>query len=121
MLPICYTVSMSKIKVVFYKTATKKVPYKEWADSLDSTTRAKISARVDRLEDGNFGEYKPLKGHHGIYELIIDYGPGYRIYYGKQGAVIVILLLGGEKKSQTRDIEKAYRYWISHTEENYER
>jgi putative addiction module killer protein len=108
---------MSKIKVVFYETKTKKAPYKEWAASLETTTRAKISARVDRLEDGNFGKHKPLKGHHGISELIIDYGPGYRIYYGKQGAVIVILLLGGEKKSQTRDIEKAYRYWIDHTEE----
>jgi putative addiction module killer protein len=113
---IPYTIDM-KIKIIFYKTETEKVPYKEWANDLDPVTKAKISARVDRLEDGYFGKCKPLKGYHGIHELVIDYGPGYRIYYGKQGSVIVILLLGGEKKTQTRDIEKAYRYWIDHTEE----
>jgi putative addiction module killer protein len=110
-----------KIKVVFYKTEAGKVPYLEWVNDLDNTTSAKISARVDRVEDGYFGKHKPLEGHHGIHELIIDYGPGYRVYYGKQGAFIVILLVGGEKKSQKRDIEKAYRYWINHTEEKNER
>lgn len=112
----CYIECM-KIKLVFYKTETKKVPYRDWADDLDNKTRAIISSRIDRLEDGNFGDCKPIKGHHGIYELVINYGPGYRVYYGKEGSVIVILLLGGEKKSQVRDIEKAYRYWINYTEE----
>jgi len=109
-----------KIKVVFYKTKTKKVPFREWAADLDNKTRAIVSTRIDRLEDSNFGDCKSIKGHHGIYELVINYGPGYRVYYGKQGALVVILLLGGEKKTQTRDIEKAYRYWIEYTEENHE-
>lgn len=106
-----------KIKLVFYKTETKKVPYRDWSDGLDSVTRAIVSARIDRLVDGNFGDCKPIKGHRVIYELVINYGPGYRVYYGKEGSVIVILLLGGEKKSQARDIEKAYRYWVNYTEE----
>lgn len=73
--------------------------------------------RLRRIKRGNFGNCKPLRGYNGIYELVIDLGPGYRIYYGKQGSTVVILLMGGDKGSQERDIEKAYRYWIHHTEE----
>lgn len=63
---------------------------------------------------GNFGDAKMIKGGEGIWELRIDYGPGYRVYFGKQGATIVILLTGGDKKSQNRDIAKAKRYWLDY-------
>lgn len=108
---------MNIIKLVFYKTETKKEPFNDWASDLDYKTKSIVLERLTRIETGNFGDCKPIKGYRGIYELVINFGPGYRIYYGKQGSVIVVLLLGGEKKSQKRDIEKAYRYWIHYTEE----
>jgi putative addiction module killer protein len=108
---------MEIVKIVFYRTESNKEPFKEWFGDLDKKTRWIVSERITRIESGNFGSCKPLKGYAGIYEIVIDYGPGYRIYYGKEGSLIVILLLGGEKKSQTRDIEKACRYWTHYREE----
>lgn len=105
------------LKIIVYKTETSKEPFNDWFDELDEKTQYIISRRLTRIEAGLFGDCKPIKGYRGIYELVIDYGPGYRIYYGKQGSVIIILLIGGEKKSQARDIEKAHRYWIEYTEE----
>ena len=63
---------------------------------------------------GNFGDAKQLKGKNGIWELRIDYGPGYRVYFGKKGTTIVIILAGGSKKSQDRDIAKADKYWLDY-------
>ena len=105
---------MNTVSVVVYSTDTKKEPFTEWFRSLDAATKPVVTERLARLRGGNFGVCKPLKGYAGIYELVINYGPGYRIYYGKKGDVVIILLVGGEKKSQERDIEKAYRYWTDY-------
>ncbi len=105
---------MSLIKTIFYKTLSNKQPCKKWLSNLDETTEAIILSRLKRLTLGNFGDCKVLKNCSGIYELRIDYGPGYRIYFGKQGPLIVILLLGGDKGSQDRDIVKAQKYWIDY-------
>ena len=67
--------------------------------------KAKIALRVDRLALGNPGDVKPVGG--GLSEMRIDYGPGYRVYYGKHGDSIILLLCGGTKKGQSRDIKKA--------------
>jgi putative addiction module killer protein len=113
-LHICYTFFMNTVKIIVYSTDTDKEPFTEWYRRLDTATRPIISEKLARLRNGNFGTCKPIKEHAGIYELVINYGPGYRIYYGKQGDVLVILLIGGEKKSQERDIDKAYRYWLDY-------
>lgn len=76
-----------------------------------------IKSRINRIRLGNFGDAKMLKGTGGIWELRIDWGPGYRIYFGKAEKMIVMLLTGGDKKSQTRDIEKAKRYWLDYKEQ----
>ncbi|MFI5333281.1 MAG: type II toxin-antitoxin system RelE/ParE family toxin [Candidatus Babeliales bacterium] len=107
---------MSLIKIIVYKTNTQKEPFTEWLFDLDKETRALITARLKRLSLGNFGKSKLLKQASGVWELIIDYGPGYRIYFGKEGNSIVVLLTGGDKGSQTRDIAKAERYWLDHKE-----
>jgi putative addiction module killer protein len=107
---------MNSITLIIYKTKSGKAPYVEWLESLDDFDRGIIRTRVTRLRLGLFTNCKPIKGHKGIYELVIDHGLGYRIYYGKKEQELVILLVGGLKKSQERDIEKAYRYWLTYKE-----
>lgn len=107
---------MGIIKIVNYVTNTGKEPFNDWLQKLDSGTRAIIRTRINRLRLGNFGDCKRIKNGEGIWELRIDYGSGYRVYLGKKGTVLVILLLGGDKGTQDRDIEKAKRYWFTYKE-----
>ena len=82
--------------------------YAKWLDGLrDIRARTRILVRVERLAAGNPGDTKPVG--EGVSELRIDYGPGYRVYYKKQGQEIVILLAGGDKRTQSRDIKTALR------------
>ena len=86
----------------------KTAVYARWLDSLrDIQARARVLARVERLIAGNPGDVKPVG--EGVSELRINYGPGYRVYYKKQGQRLVILLAGGNKRTQTHDIETALR------------
>jgi putative addiction module killer protein len=80
--------------------------YAKWEQSLrDSVARAAITARIVRLSNGNFGDAKPVDD--GVSELRVHYGPGFRVYFQQRGSTIIVLLCGGEKGSQTRDIVRA--------------
>ena len=80
--------------------------FANWFKGLrDRRAKARIQARIDRMEIGNFGDVAPVG--EGVSELRIHYGPGYRVYFVKRGQVIVVLLSGGDKSSQTSDIKKA--------------
>jgi putative addiction module killer protein len=82
--------------------------FAKWLDGIqDLRTRARILVRIERLSAGNHGDAKPVG--EGVSELRIDYGSGYRVYYKKQGRTVIILLAGGDKKSQTKDIKTALR------------
>lgn len=82
--------------------------YAKWLDALvDVHARARILARVERLAAGNPGDVKPVG--EGVSEMRIDYGPGYRVYYKKQGRELIVLLAGGDKRSQASDIKTALR------------
>ena len=82
--------------------------YARWLDGLrDVRARARVLVRVERLATGNPGDVRPVG--EGVSELRIDYGPGYRVYFKRQGGTIVVLLAGGNKRSQGRDIETALR------------
>ncbi len=82
--------------------------YARWLDGLrDTRTRARVLVRVERLAAGNPGDVRAVG--EGVSELRIDYGPGYRVYYKRQGRAIVVLLAGGDKRTQSRDIETALR------------
>ena len=86
------------------------VPFDEWIESLrDTKTRAAVDARLARVRAGNFGDHKNVGG--GVFELRIYLGPGLRVYYGEQDGRIVILLGGGDKSSQSRDIKRATQLW----------
>jgi putative addiction module killer protein len=81
-----------------------------WLDGLrDNKAKARVRLRLKRVVLGNLGDYKSVGD--GVYELRIDYGPGYRVYFGQDGPTIVVLLLGGNKGSQDRDILIAKEYW----------
>ena len=86
----------------------KTETFANWLDALkDIRARARILVRIERLAAGNPGDVKPVGG--GISELRIDYGPGYRVYYKKKGRQVVILLAGGDKRTQSKDIKTALR------------
>ena len=80
--------------------------YRDWIHALrDRTIRARIQVRVDRLVHGNPGQYRVLSD--GVCELKIDVGPGYRVYYTRRGKTLIMLLIGGAKRTQKRDIKRA--------------
>lgn len=82
--------------------------YFQWFDGLrDRQARARINARIRRLSLGNFGDVKPIG--EGVSELRIDFGPGYRVYFVQRGQTLVVLLAGGDKRTQDRDIKKALK------------
>lgn len=88
-----------------YLTAAGKNPYREWLDTLDVTLRARVQARVLRFSTGNLGDHKSVGG--GVWEARVVFGPGYRIYFAKDGLRLVLLLLGGDKSTQSADIARA--------------
>jgi len=92
-----------------------KSPFATWFDRLDPSTAARVDRYIRRLEAGNFGAAKALKG--GISELRLDFGPGYRVYYGIQARKLVILLGGGDKKKQSADIAAAVDRWERYKKE----
>lgn len=99
-----------KIDLLIFSLKSGQQPFSIWLNSLrDKKARAKIDKRLTRLQLGNFGDHKSLGG--GVSELRISEGPGYRIYYGTTGNTVVILLCGGSKASQSKDINMAKTYW----------
>lgn len=84
-------------------------PYRAWFDNLDAQAAARVAIAQTRLSLGNFSTVKGVGG--GVFEVRLDFGPGYRIYFGKDGDTLVILLGGGTKKKQQDDIEAAHERW----------
>ena len=84
-------------------------PFSHWFKRLDATAAAKVATALYRLEQGNFSTVEGVGG--GLYECKISFGPGYRVYFGKEGEELVILLGGGSKKRQSADISAALTYW----------
>jgi putative addiction module killer protein len=96
--------------IQIYVTEGGRAPFSEWLASLrDRKARAKIRVRLDRVSLGNLGDCHGVGD--GVQELRIDYGPGYRVFFGQVGSTIVLLLCGGDKSTQAKDIEQAKRYW----------
>ena len=103
------------IKVLRYVSEDEADHVDRWFRNQSSETRARIQIRIDRVELGNFGDHKSVG--EGVFELRIDFGPGYRVYYGRDGDKFVILLVGGTKKRQARDIATARNYWSAYKQE----
>ena len=102
-------------EIQIYRFPNGRQPFTEWLESIrDQRTRRQIRARLTQLEHGNFGDYKSVG--EGVFELRLHFGAGYRIYFGRIDNTIVLLLCGGDKSSQTRDIERAKTYWLEYKE-----
>lgn len=100
----------SPIELLEYLTEDGHNPFRKWLEELrDRQARAKIRVRLNRIRLGNFGDCKPVG--NGVSELRIPHGPGYRVYFGRQGNTVVILLYGGDKKTQSEDITLAQKHW----------
>ena len=96
-----------------YSTPDGKVPFSEWLYSLrDLKAKFKIERRLDRVGTGNLGDYRAVG--EAVYELRINYGTGYRVYFGQVEETIVLLLIGGDKSTQEQDIRKAKTYWTDY-------
>lgn len=100
-------------QIIFYVADNGKQPFLKWFNSLkDLKTQAKINKRLRSISLGNLGDYKSVGG--GVCELRINYGSGYRIYFGQDGDTLVILLCAGDKSSQKKDIDMAKKYWLNY-------
>jgi putative addiction module killer protein len=95
--------------VVEYLTEDDCSPFGEWFEALDVAASSKIVTAVARMKNGNMSNTRPVGS--GVYENKIDFGPGYRIYFGNDGKQLIILLAGGTKKGQSKDIHRAKEYW----------
>ena len=101
------------IEVLEYLTETGRNPFRNWLESLkDRQARARIRVRLNRIRLDNFGDSKSVG--RGVSELRIPYGPGYRIYFGRSGNSVIILLCGGDKSTQSKDIALAQEYWANY-------
>jgi putative addiction module killer protein len=97
------------IEIRHYVSRAGKDIFDDWLTQLaDARAQAKITTRINRLAAGNFGDCKSLR--QGLYELRVDWGPGYRVYYATIGRECVLLLCGGDKRKQSADIERALEY-----------
>ncbi|MFN8790613.1 MAG: type II toxin-antitoxin system RelE/ParE family toxin [Bdellovibrionales bacterium] len=100
-------------ELVIFLDQNGKAPFEVWLISLkDIQGRAIIRKRLNRVRLGNLGDAKTVGG--GVMELRIDFGPGYRVYFGEDGPRIVVLLCGGDKASQSKDIESAKKFWTEY-------
>lgn len=105
------------IEIRIYRTGYGKQPFTKWYDGLkDKTVRLRIRKRLRQVTLGNFGDSKSIGA--GVYELRFFFGKGYCVYYAKDKEAIVLLLSGGDKSSQQKDIENAKAYWKDYKERN---
>ena len=102
-------------KIRAYTSPEGKCPFDEWLKTLkDRQTKARIFNRIDRLRLGNFGDCRSVG--ESVYELKIHFGPGHRLYFGLVGSEVVLLLCGGDKSTQDKDIKTAHKFWKEYKE-----
>jgi putative addiction module killer protein len=102
----------SPVELRYYQAASGACPFRDWLLSLDAAAQVLVDARLARFRRGLFGDHKGLGG--GVMEARLHAGPGYRLYYGRDGNKLVILLQAGDKSGQRRDIEMAQAYWADY-------
>ena len=109
---VTFVLLLAVTEIRAYSTPDGKVPYRKWFKSLSAPAAVKITTALERMEDGNLSNAKAVGA--GVSEYKIDFGPGYRIYFGMDGAALIILLCGGSKQRQPDDIKAAKAYWAEY-------
>ncbi len=97
------------LEIHYYVAAGGHRPFAKWFADLEPVARAKVTRAIVRMEQGNLANVKSVG--EGVLEYRINFGPGYRVYFGRDGDVLIVLLTGGTKKRQQRDIDAAHDYW----------
>ncbi len=100
------------IELVEYETEDGGHPFANWFDNLNPPAALRVRRALAKIEVGNLSNVKSVGG--GVLEYRIDFGPGYRVYFGRDGDMLVILLAGGTKKRQQRDIDRAIGFWVDY-------
>lgn len=100
---------IAPVEIRYYLTSSGRCPFRDWFESLDARARVIVDKRLARVRRGLFGDCESIGG--GVFELKVDVGPGYRIYYARDGRTVVILLHAGDKRGQSADIRTAQAYW----------
>ena len=103
-------------EVLIFRSRSDDSPYLEWLDTLGWKMQGRILARVARMKNGQFGDCKAID--RSLYELRLFFGPGYRVYFGEHDGKTVLLLAGGDKSTQSKDIKKAKEYWKTYLEDH---
>ncbi len=106
------------IEVRLYVDLAGRAPFERWFQTLDAIAAAKVTAAVARMEQGNLSNAKAVG--EGVVEYRIDFGPGYRLYFGRDGNTLIVLLGGGTKKRQDRDIDTAKARWLDYKQRKRE-
>jgi putative addiction module killer protein len=106
-------------EIRYYVASDGQQPFATWFADLEAVVRVKVTRALARLEQGNFSSVKSVG--EGVFEYRIDFGPGYRVYFGQDGPTLVMLLTGGTKKRQQRHIHMAHRYWQTYKESKRKR
>jgi putative addiction module killer protein len=100
-------------QILYYLMADGRSPFLRWREAItDKATRARIDARIRRVSTGNLGDCQPVG--EGVFELRVHFGAGYRVYFANDGEEIVLLLVGGSKATQDKDIKNAKEYWADY-------
>ena len=108
---------MALKELIVYQTEDGKEPFTRWRKNLkDKVMVARVDRRLDRVKEGHYGDYKAVG--EGVYELRFFFGPGYRVYFAEDGDTLVLLLCGGDKGSQDRDISAAQAYWQDYQQDS---
>ena len=97
------------IKIDVYTTADGRIPFQKWLAAIDIQARTKVRIAIERLAEGNTSNLKSVGG--GVHEIKLTFGAGFRVYLGREGEQLVILLHGGTKKRQSDDVAKAQQLW----------
>lgn len=103
---------MGTFELVVYQDAQGWRPFETWFEHLDIHAASKVTVALQRMAEGNLSDVKSVGG--GVIERRIDWGPGYRVYFGRDGSALAVLLAGGTKQQQQRDIEEARRRWADY-------
>lgn len=103
-------------EVLIFRDRADACPYLEWLSSLDWKIQGRILARVARMKNGQFGDCKAID--RSLFELRLFFGPGYRVYFGQHRGKTVLILAGGDKSTQSKDIKKAKEYWKTYLEDH---